>query len=165
MKRMRTPSSRGILPRRVLSCALLGPLLLAGCKHFGLDDRPVPVQHTAASTTSGLVYEEQFVGKGPEARIGDDVTFDYTVWLQDGKEVDSTHDRGVPVTVRLGSAPLRAWDEGLVGIRPQGRRRLVVPPALAYGEKGVEGMVPPNATLIIEVLALEVRPAGEAQKH
>jgi FKBP-type peptidyl-prolyl cis-trans isomerase FkpA len=149
------------LPRSVLVTLVV----LAGCKHFGLDDRPVPVQHASASTTSGLVYEEVFVGKGPEARIGDDVTFEYTVWLQDGKEVDSTHDRGVPVTVRVGSAPLKAWDEGLVGIRAQGRRRLVVPPALAYGEKGVEGMVPPNSTLIIEVLALEIRKAGEATKH
>ena len=156
---------------RILRCAslrrslLLAALVLAGCKHFGLDDRPVPVQHASASTTSGLVYEELFVGKGPEARIGDDVTFEYTVWLQDGKQVDSTRDRGVPVTVRLGSAPLKAWDEGLVGIRAQGRRRLVVPPALAYGEKGVEGMVPPNATLIIEVAALEIRPAAAPPKH
>jgi peptidylprolyl isomerase len=144
---------------------LLGALVLTSCKHFGLDDRPVPVEHPSASTTSGLVYEELFVGKGPEARIGDDVTFDYTVWLQDGRQVDSTRDRGVPVTVRLGSAPLRAWDEGLAGIRAQGRRRLVVPPALAYGEKGLEGMVPPNATLIIEVLTLEIHRAGEAPKH
>ncbi len=153
---------------RILRCAtslFLGTIVLTGCKHFGLDDRPVPVEHTAASTSSGLVYEEQFVGTGPEARVGDDVTFEYTVWLQDGREVDSTHDRGVPVTVRLGSAPLKAWDEGLLGIRAQGRRRLVVPPALAYGEKGVEGMVPPNATLIVEVLATEIRPAAGPAKR
>lgn len=157
---------------RVPACAclarslLLASVVLAGCKHFGLDDRPVPVEPTSESTTaSGLAYEELFVGKGPEARIGDDVTFEYTVWLQDGKEVDSTHDRGVPVTVRLGSATLKAWDEGLPGIRALGRRRLVVPPALAYGERGVEGMVPPNATLVIEVLALEIRPAGDPPKR
>jgi peptidylprolyl isomerase len=84
------------------------------------------------------------------------VTFEYTVWLEDGTRVDATSDRGVAITVTLGQAPLKAWDEGLVGIQPQGRRRLLVPSDLAYGSKGVPGMVPPNAVLVIEVLALEV---------
>ena len=131
-------------------------LVLAGCKHIALGDRPMPVQHGSARTTSGLAYEDLFLGSGPEARTGDEVTFEYTVWLEDGTRVDSTYDRGVAITVRLGSAPLRCWDEGLVGVKPQGRRRLVVPPGLAYGEKGVGGMVPPNATLVVEVLVLEV---------
>jgi peptidylprolyl isomerase len=149
-----------LLPVALLSASLV----LAACKHIGLEDRPMPVTHSSATTTSGLVYEDQFLGQGLEARTGDDVTFEYTVWLQDGTRVDSTYDRGVAITVRLGSGPLRAWDEGLVGVRPQGRRRLVVPPELAYGSKGVEGMVPPNATLVIEVLVLEVVHAGQAPK-
>jgi len=140
-------------------------LLLAGCKHIGLEDRPMPVQHSSAATTSGLVYEDLFLGQGPEARTGDDVTFEYTVWLEDGTRVDSTYDRGVAITVRLGAAPLRAWDEGLVGVKPQGRRRLVVPSELAYGSKGVEGMVPPDATLIVEILALEVARANRTTQR
>jgi FKBP-type peptidyl-prolyl cis-trans isomerase len=89
-----------------------------------------------------------------------EVIFEYTVWLQDGTRVDSTYDRGVAITVQLGNAPLRAWDEGLVGIQAHGRRRMTVPPELAYGAKGVEGMIPPDATLVIEVLALDVEGTG-----
>jgi FKBP-type peptidyl-prolyl cis-trans isomerase len=140
---------------------LLG--VLAGCAQLGLQHRPMPVHHDAASTTSGLKFQELFLGQGPAARTGDQVTFEYTVWLEDGTRVDSTYDRGVAITTQLGSAPLKAWDEGLVGIQPQGRRRLTVPPQLAYGSKGVEGLIPPNATLVIEVLAIEVsRPGGRA---
>lgn len=140
-------------------CALLSLSLVVatGCAQIGMQPRRVPVHRQKSSTTSGLQYEELFIGQGPAAKSGDDVTFEYTVWLEDGTRVDSTYDRGVAVTVRLGAAPLEAWDEGLVGIQPQGRRRLVVPPELAYGAQGVEGMIPPNATLVIEVLALEVR--------
>ena len=152
------------LLRLFRSLAVPAVVALAGCKHMSLEDRPMPVSHRSATTTSGLVYEDLFLGHGHEARTGDEVTFEYTVWLEDGTRVDSTYDRGVAITVRLGSAPLRAWDEGLVGIKPQGRRRLVVPPGLAYGAEGVEDMVPPNATLVFEVLALDVvRPDRKAK--
>lgn len=140
----------------LLACAL------ASCAHIGLQRRPVAVHRGEISTTSGLRYEDLFHGEGPAARAGDEVTFEYTVWLEDGTRVDSTLDRGVAITVELGKAPLAAWNEGLVGIQPQGRRRLVVPPHLAYGSKGVEGMIPPDATLLIEVLVLEVTRPGDA---
>jgi peptidylprolyl isomerase len=140
-------------------------LLFASCRQIGLQQHPIPVRHDTASTTSGLTFEDLFVGQGPVARPGDLVTFEYTAWLEDDTRVDSTYDRGVAITVTLGSAPIRAWDEGLVGIQPQGRRRIVAPPALAYGSKGVEGMVPPDATLIFEVLALDVSRPGEKPKH
>jgi FKBP-type peptidyl-prolyl cis-trans isomerase len=150
--------------RGVLLTAFLAAALLAGCKHIGFEDQPMPVHRGSSTTTSGLVLEDLFVGHGPEARTGDDVTFEYTVWLQDGTRVDSTYDRGVALTVRLGSAPIRAWDEGLVGVRAQGRRRLVIPPDLAYGAKGVEGRIPPNATIVAEILALEIAPPDAAAK-
>ena len=134
--------------------------LASGCRQLRLDPSPVPMHRGSAMTTSGLAYEEIFVGTGLAAHTGDEVTFEYTVWLQDGTRVDSTYDRGVAITVEIGKAPLRAWDEGLVGIQPQGRRRMTVPPELAYGEKGVEGRIPPNSTLVIEVLALEVKRGG-----
>lgn len=155
-------TSRTLRAHALASTLLLASL--ASCKHIGFEDHPMPVNRGSSTTTSGLVLEELFVGRGPEARTGDQVTFEYTVWLQDGTRVDSTYDRGVALTVRLGSAPIRAWDEGLVGVRAQGRRRLVIPPDLAYGAKGVEGMIPPNATIVAEILALEVAPASAASK-
>lgn len=153
----------GLVRHALLSTSLSASFVLAGCKHIGFEDRPMPVHHGSSTTTSGLVFEDLFIGHGPEARPGDDVTFEYTVWLQDGTRVDSTYDRGVAMTVRLGSAPIRAWDEGLLGVRAQGRRRLVVPPELAYGAKGVEGMIPPNATIVAEILALEIARRNEAK--
>jgi len=136
--------------------ALAACVVLSGCRQIGLDPQPVPMPHGNVRTTSGLEYTEIFIGTGPAARPGDEVTFEYTVWLGDGTRVDSTFDRGVAITVELGKAPLRAWDEGLIGIQADGRRRLVVPPELAYGDTGVAGLIPPGATLVIEVLALEV---------
>lgn len=143
----------GARGRRLSAAALC---LAAGCAQLGCQSRPVPVHRETESTASGLKFEELFVGDGPVARTGDQVTFEYTVWLEDGTQVDSTSDRGVAMTVTLGSSPMKAWDEGLVGMQPKGRRRLLVPPALAYGESGVPGRVPPNAALVIEVLALSV---------
>jgi len=149
-------------PLPVRAPSIVALLLAAGCAQIGLQHRPMPVHHGSASTTSGLHFQELFVGQGPAARTGDRVTFEYTVWLEDGTRVDSTYDRGVAISVVLGSAPLKAWDEGLVGVQPGGRRRLVVPPQLAYGSKGVEGLIPPDATLVVEVLVLEVaRPDGK----
>ena len=142
---------------RSLPLVLASLALATGCAQIGMQPRRVSIHRDRMSTTSGLRYEDLFIGQGPAARPGDNVTFEYTVWLEDGTRVDSTYDRGVALTVRLGAAALKAWDEGLIGIQPQGRRRLVVPPNLAYGSEGVEGMIPPDATLIIEVLALEVR--------
>lgn len=141
---------------RTLACILL----LAGCRSLGASPEPVSLHRESVRTTSGLAYEEIFVGTGPAAKAGDEVTFEYTVWLQDGQRVDSTYDRGVAITVEIGRAALPAWNEGLLGIQPQGRRRLTVPPELAYGEQGVEGMIPPDSTLVIEVLALEVKAKG-----
>lgn len=142
--------------------ALLGVASALGssCRQLRLGSSPVSINRESVRTTSGLTYEEIFVGNGTVAKVGDEVTFEYTVWLQDGTRVDSTYDRGVAITVEIGRAALPAWNEGLLGIQPEGRRRLTVPPELAYGDKGVEGMIPPNATLVIEVLALEVGQAG-----
>ena len=148
-----TSNARSSL-RIASTCALA--LLLASCAHIGLQPHPLPLHRGEIPTTSGLRYEDLFLGEGPAAMPGDEVTFEYTVWLENGARVDSTYDRGVAITVKLGSAPLKAWDDGLPGIQAQGRRRLVVPPHLAYGSKGVEDMIPPDATLIIEVLVLEV---------
>jgi FKBP-type peptidyl-prolyl cis-trans isomerase len=97
-----------------------------------------------------------FLGHGASAAPGDLVTIDYTVWLENGDRVDSTLDRGVPLTVALGEAPLRGLNEGVLGMKAGGRRRLTVPPSLAYGEEGVPGLVPPEATLLFEVHLIEI---------
>jgi FKBP-type peptidyl-prolyl cis-trans isomerase len=149
----------------MLAAAVAVAALFSGCRQLAFDPRPVAMQHGSVKTTSGLRYEEIFIGSGPAAHTGDEVSFEYTVWLEDGTRVDSTYDRGVAITVEIGKAPLPAWNEGLVGIQPEGRRRMVVPPELAYGHEGVEGTIPPDATLVIEVLALDVHRAAISAAH
>ncbi len=138
-----------------LSLALV-LLALASCAHIGLQQRPVEIQRNTFRTTSGLKYEELFLGQGLSAATGDTVTFDYTVWLENGERVDSTLDRGVPLTVALGSAPVPGLNTGLIGMQSGGRRRLTVPPSMGYGSEGIPGMIPPDATLIFEVHLIEV---------
>lgn len=132
-------------------------LALAGCISF---NRPkVEVERDAAVTSeSGLRVQEQFAGEGEPVVEGDVVTFDYTMWLADGTRVDSTLDRGTPLVATVGEAPLAGLDEGLVGMRPGGRRRLELTPDLAYGAQGVPGLVPPDTALVVEVHLLEVQP-------
>lgn len=129
---------------------------LSACAHIGLQQRPVTVHRSSAMTTAGLHYEDLFVGQGIAAGVGDLVTFDYTVWLDSGERVDSTLDRGVPLTVALGEAPVKGLNDGLLGMQRGGRRRLTVPPDLAYGAEGVPDMIPPNATLVFEVHLIDV---------
>jgi peptidylprolyl isomerase len=131
-------------------------LALGSCRQLGFAPEPVEVERASATSSSGLRYEELFLGLGPPAKTGDVATFDYTAWLAGGRQVDSTLERGLPVTVRLGEAPLAAWNEGLIGMRTGGRRRIFAPPELLYGSRGVPGLIPPDAELVFEVHLLEL---------
>ena len=132
--------------------ALLLLLLCSGCRHIGLQPRPVAMNHREVKLSSGVVYEDLFVGSGVCATRGDVLEIDYTLWLEDGTRVDSTLDRGVPEPVRIGEAYVKGLDDGLVGMQVGGRRRILVPPDLGFGSAGLEvPFVPPNATLVFEV--------------
>jgi FKBP-type peptidyl-prolyl cis-trans isomerase len=141
--------------RLAIAIALLAPLC-GGCSNLGWGRRPVEVERQAFSLPSGLRYEVLFLGTGPEAQAEDVVAFDYTAWLEDGTRIDSTLDRGVPVEGRVADAPLAGLAQGIVGMRAGGRRRLHVPPELAYGAAGVEGLVPPHAALVFDVHLLSI---------
>ena len=107
---------------------------------------------------SGLRYQDLTVGDGAEAVSGRQVFVHYTGWLVDGTKFDSSVDRGTPFDFPLGTGHVIAgWDEGVVGMRVGGKRKLVIPPALAYGRDGASGIIPPNAVLVFDVELLEVR--------
>ena len=114
------------------------------------------------TTPSGLQIDDLVVGSGDPAVFGKDVLVHYTGWLSaaDGKasaKFDSSHDRRQPFSFALGQGNVIAgWEEGVAGMRVGGKRRLVIPPALGYGEFGAGGVIPPNATLLFDVELLEV---------
>jgi FKBP-type peptidyl-prolyl cis-trans isomerase len=96
---------------------------------------------------SGLYVEDLERGSGTVATQGRSVVVRYTGWLANGKEIDSGE-----ITVTIGAnKTIRAWDEGLLGMRVGGKRRLVVPPALGYGRAGAGDNIPPNAVLVFDM--------------
>jgi FKBP-type peptidyl-prolyl cis-trans isomerase len=104
-------------------------------------------------------------GDGPEARPGKTVIVHYTGWLYDpsvpdghGKKFDSSVDRKEPFAFPLGAGRvIKGWDEGVAGMKTGGKRTLVIPPQMAYGERGAGGVIPPNATLLFDVELIEVK--------
>ena len=113
------------------------------------------------TTASGLQIEDVVEGSGDTAAAGQHVSVHYTGWLyendQIGRKFDSSKDRGEPFEFPLGAGHvIRGWDEGVVGMKVGGTRRLIIPAALGYGSRGAGGVIPPNATLLFEVELLGV---------
>lgn len=107
-------------------------------------------------TPSGLRITDLVIGDGPEAKSGESVSVNYRGTLENGKEFDSSYGRG-PFSFPLGAGRvIKGWDEGVAGMQVGGKRKLVIPPDLAYGERGAGGVIPPNATLIFEVELLQI---------
>ena len=118
------------------------------------DEMAAPKERT---TDSGLRITDLKLGDGPEARSGQTVIVNYRGTLENGKEFDSSYGRG-PFSFPLGAGRvIRGWDEGVAGMQVGGKRKLVIPPDLGYGQRGAGGVIPPNATLIFEVELLEIR--------
>jgi FKBP-type peptidyl-prolyl cis-trans isomerase len=104
-----------------------------------------------------LVKEDLVVGTGAEAVAGKTVEVDYTGWLLDGQQFDSSRGRG-PFAFALGGGQvIKGWDQGVVGMRVGGTRKLTIPPELGYGMRGFPGVIPAQATLVFEVVLLGVR--------
>jgi FKBP-type peptidyl-prolyl cis-trans isomerase FkpA len=105
-----------------------------------------------------LQMEDLMVGTGPEAKKGQTVSVHYTGWLTDGKKFDSSKDHGRPFSFALGRGQvIQGWDEGVVGMKVGGRRKLTIPPEMGYGKQGFPGAISPDATLVFEVELLGTR--------
>lgn len=109
------------------------------------------------TTDSGLRYVEVEEGDGEVPQPGQTVVVHYTGSLADGTKFDSSRDRDRPFSFKLGQGQvIKGWEEGISTMRVGGRRQLIIPPELGYGQKGAGGVIPPNATLIFDVELLRI---------
>lgn len=158
-------------PSRVRFSLLVTLLLLAGCAEPAPDQSHLPPDRRVATRyaaelridldsmelrPSGLRLRDLVPGDGIRADSGDVATVHYTGWLPSGVEFDTSREDGRPIEVALGYGRVIAgWDQGVVGMRVGGRRRLVVPPGLGYGAEG-RGSIPGSSTLVFDVELVEV---------
>jgi FKBP-type peptidyl-prolyl cis-trans isomerase FkpA len=109
----------------------------------------------AVVTKSGLVYRTLKEGKGPSPTASDTVRVHYQGTFPDGREFDSSYKRGQPAEFPLNRV-IPCWTEGVQHMKAGGKVKLTCPSAIAYGERGAGGVIPPNATLVFEIELLDV---------
>jgi FKBP-type peptidyl-prolyl cis-trans isomerase FkpA len=139
---------------------------------------PAEVANATASPAPALIREDIKVGTGPVAKRGQLVTIQYAGWLYDpqrpqgrGTPIDSSVERKATFSFQLGQGEvIRGWDEGFVDMKVGGKRKLIIPAALAYGDRGAGAVIPPNADLMYEVELLSTaeikkdKPKPQAKK-
>ena len=119
---------------------------------------PTKVTGEGTKTPSGLQYWDIKDGTGAEAHSGQHAKVDYTGWLTNGKKFDSSVGTGRPFEFLIGAGQvIKGWDEGVAGMKVGGKRQLRIPGNLAYGKAGYLGLIPPDATLVFDVVLVGVR--------
>ena len=126
--------------------------------------KPAASGAVKAAETGKLQVTDETTGTGDESVAGKSVTVNYTGTLQDGTVFDSTaKEGGKPFTFTLGGGQvIKGWDQGVVGMKVGGKRKLVIPPDLGYGSQGAGSSIPPNATLTFEIELLKVADASSS---
>jgi FKBP-type peptidyl-prolyl cis-trans isomerase len=139
--------------------AVTGLFFCAACFLLQADDKKDDKKdEKVIKKDSGLKYVEIKEGDGKEAKKGDVVEVHYTGWLEDGTKFDCSVDRKKPFTFNLGEGQvIKGWDEGVAGMKEGGKRKLIIPYQLAYGEQGRPPTIPAKAQLTFEVQLLKVK--------
>lgn len=133
-----------LLPLQMVNAQTPNPVTAAAAQEAG-----------AVVTPSGLVYRSLREGTGASPQATDRVKVHYRGTLPDGKEFDSSYQRNEAIEFRLNGV-IKCWTEGVQKMKVGGKAKLTCPPAIAYGERGAGGVIPPNATLIFEVELLGI---------
>ena len=135
--------------------AVGGAVLVLGFNKPGKE--PVTTGEIMQPEKPKLQVIDEKAGTGREAKSGDMVSVNYVGRLSDGTEFDSSYRRNQPFSFTLGAGQVIAgWDQGLSGMKVGGKRKLIIPPDLAYGSRAI-GSIPANSTLIFEVELLDVK--------
>jgi len=152
-------SSWKALALLTLACSVV--ISLSACENKNL-----PASNAASSTEAsdgtrnlnGMQIEDVRLGTGKEAKKGDNVSVNYLGTLaSNGQKFDSSYDRNEPITFKLGSGQvIQGWEKGIQGMKVGGKRILIIPPNMAYGNQAVGDVIPPNATLKFEVELVDV---------
>ena len=141
------------------------PLIVSGSPTAAsVDTGPPPVAGEPTFSETGLGIIDIEAGSGETPETGKLVVVNYTGWLsEDGTKFDSSLDRGTPFEFPLGAGQVIAgWDEGVATMKVGGKRRLIIPPELGYGEGGSPPTIPPNAELTFDIELLEIKEAPES---
>jgi peptidylprolyl isomerase len=142
----------------LLALLLAAPLPVVAATGASYKTNAVKTAGKPVTLPDGLVYTDLKVGKGALPKPGQTAIVHYVGTFPDGKKFDSSRDRREPFEFPLGAHKvIPCWDEGVATMRVGGRRKLVCPPSLAYGERGAGGVIPPNATLDFDVELLGVK--------
>ena len=140
-----------VLPGLLVLIATFGTGLLAAW-YFGPPAAPAEVV-----SLSGLKYIDLVKGEGATPQYGQFVSVHYVGWLENGREFNNSYRLGRPAEFSIGPALIPGWNEAIQTMKVGGKRRIILPPSLAYGPTGRPPTIPPNATLIFEVELLGVR--------
>lgn len=120
---------------------------------------PTPESNQASSSVqpTGLQIEDIKLGEGKEVKAGDTITMHYKGTLLNGTKFDNSYDRGKPFETKIGVGEvIKGWDQGVIGMKVGGKRKLIIPPDLGYGIREI-GNIPANSTLVFELELLAIK--------
>nr|WP_199318237.1 FKBP-type peptidyl-prolyl cis-trans isomerase [Arthrospira platensis] len=143
--------------KKVSTNSLLSGGIAAPTANFTIAQNMTNTEENLVTTDSGLQYVDLQKGTGASPQRGQTVTVHYTGTLEDGTKFDSSRDRNQPFSFTIGVGQvIKGWDEGVASMQVGGRRKLIIPADLGYGDRGAGGVIPPNATLIFDVELLKI---------
>ena len=164
---MTTTKTRSMITAMMVIAGLLSLVISMGTSVRALAQDDPAASKKMEKTASGLEYADEKEGTGEMPKTGQTVLVHYTGWLWEnntkGKKFDSSKDRNAPFVFPVGEGRvIKGWDEGVATMKVGGVRSLLIPPSLAYGERGAGGVIPANATLLFEVELLDVMKKTES---